>query len=124
MKIEISESVPVLIEQLYTNSKKDKKTEINTIKDKLEISNTSKAFAKLESFLNLNKKDRLDISDLSKEERDEFLKMLSMLLERGIVGYEILEVDGKPEKHFIVTQIGDERLRDAKPYNKPYKNYQ
>ena len=88
------------------------------ISDKIEISNTSKAFDKLNDFLNLGKPGRMDISDLSSEERKEFLKMLSELLKSGIIGYEIKEVDGKPEKHFIVNQIGDKRLYGAKLYTK------
>ena len=48
---------------------------------------------------------------------EEFLQMLSTLLKKGVVGYEILEIDDKPEKHFIVTQIGDERTYGAEIYN-------
>ena len=87
-------------------------------RDKIEISNTSKAFDKLNDFMNLGKPDRMDISDLSPEEMEEFLKMLADLLKSGFVGYEIREVDGKPEKHFIVNQIGDERLYGTKLYKK------
>ena len=47
--------------------------------------------------------------------------MLSILLKKGIVGYEVLEVDGKPEKHFIVNQIGNQRIYGAELYkNKSY----
>jgi hypothetical protein len=90
--------------------------------DKIEISNTAKAFAKLDNFLNLGKKDRLDTSDLNEEEKKEFLKMLAKLLQEGIVGYEILEVNGKPEKHYIVNQIGDERIKGAKLFNRYNKD--
>lgn len=90
--------------------------------DKIEISNTAKAFAKLDNFLNLGKKDRLDTSDLNEEEKKEFLKMLAKLLQEGIVGYEILEVNGRPEKHYIVNQIGDERIKGAKLFNRYNKD--
>ncbi len=86
--------------------------------DKLEISASGKAFKKIDDFLNLGKPDRLDTSDLNPAEKEEFLKMLSTLLKKGIVGYEVLEVNGKPEKHFIVNQIGDERIKGAKLYKK------
>jgi len=86
--------------------------------DSIEISNTSKAFAKIDSFLNLGKSDRLDTDDLNEEEKKEFLKMLADLIKEGIVGYEVLEVNGKPERHYIVNQIGDERIYDAKLYKK------
>lgn len=88
--------------------------------DTIEISNTSKVFKKLDDFLNLGKPDRLDLSDLNPEEKEEFLKMLSKLLKAGIVGYEMLEVNGKPEKHYIVNQIGDERIYGAKLYKEKY----
>lgn len=91
--------------------------------DSIEISNTSKAFDKVNDFLNLGKSDRMDISDLSPEEREEFLKMLSDLLKSGVVGYEVREVDGKPEKHFIVNQIGNKRLFGSKLYKKKDNYY-
>ncbi len=88
--------------------------------DSIEISNTSKVFSKIDNFLNLGKPDRLDVGDLNEEEKKEFLKILSELLKRGIVGYEILEVNGKPEKHYIVNQLGNERIYGAKLYKKKY----
>ena len=57
-------------------------------------------------------------ADLNDAEKEEFLKMLANLLKHGIIGYEILEVNGQPEKHFIVNQIGDERIYGAKLYKK------
>jgi hypothetical protein len=109
MPIIVAETPPV---KFISDSKNEKPI------DKIEISNKAKAFAKLDSFLNLGKKDRLDTSDLNEEEKKEFLKMLAKLLQEGIVGYEILEINGKPEKHYIVNQIGDERIKGAKLYKK------
>lgn len=106
-------SYSVILQKEFGEISKAKK---NTSKkgDSLEISPSMNAFKKLDDFLNLGKSDRLDTSDLSPEEKKEFLKMLSKLLKLGIVGYEELEVDGKKEKHYIVNQIGDQRLKDAK----------
>ncbi|MEG8946172.1 hypothetical protein [Rosettibacter firmus] len=87
-------------------------------KDTAEISNTAKVFDKLDKFLNLGKSNRLDIDDLNDKEKEEFMKMLAELLKRGIVGYEILEVNGRPEKHYIVNQIGNERIYGAKLYKR------
>lgn len=102
-----------------TGLKTDKKSKytLTTGTDSVEISDTAKAFDKVNDFLNLGRPDRLDTGDMTHGEKTEFLKMLSILLEKGIVGYEILEVDGKSEKHFIAAQIGDERLRNAKLYD-------
>jgi hypothetical protein len=93
-------------------------------KDSIEISDTAKVYDRIDKFLNLGRPDRLDVSDLNDSEKKEFLKMLSDLIKRGVVGYEVLEVNGRPEKHFIVNQIGDERLYGAKLYNRKgyYKN--
>lgn len=100
------------------NGRNQKNISPKTKKDSIEISNTSKAFAKLENFLNLGKPNRLDVSDLNETEKNEFLKMLSVLLKKGIIGYEILEVNGKPEKHYIVNKIGNQRIYGAKLYKK------
>lgn len=100
-----------------TNTEKENSTPGDT-KDSIEFSNTSKVFARIDKFLNLGRPDRLEINDLNKEEQQEFLKVLADLLKRGIVGYEILEVNGQPEKHYVVNQIGDERLSCAKLYKR------
>ncbi|MFA7227574.1 MAG: hypothetical protein WC061_00950 [Melioribacteraceae bacterium] len=102
-----------------------KKAKLGTpAKDSSNISNTAKVYDRLDKFLNLGRPDRMDVSDLSEAEKKEFIKMLADLLKRGIVGYEILEVNGRPEKHFIVNQIGNERIYGAKLYKKSgyYKN--
>ncbi len=90
-------------------------------KDTIEISDTSRAFSKLNDFMNLGKSFSLsDINDMSPGEKEEFLKMLSTLLKEGVVGYEELEVNGQKEKHFIVNQIGDQRIYGAERYEDPF----
>ncbi|KAF0151857.1 MAG: hypothetical protein FD143_1571 [Ignavibacteria bacterium] len=86
--------------------------------DSLEISNTARVYDKIDKFMNLGERDRLDISDLNDEEKKEFLKILSALIKRGVVGYEVLEVNGKPEKQFVENQIGSDRLKGAKLYSR------
>ena len=96
-----------------------KKTNTDSLpKDSVEISNTAKVYDRIDKFLNLGRPDRLDVTDLNDAEKEEFLRMLVNLLKHGIIGYEILEVNGQPEKHFIVNQIGDERIYGAKLYKK------
>jgi hypothetical protein len=114
--VDNSKSLQNIFDEDFKNVKK---TNTNSqSKDSIEISNTAKVYDRIDKFLNLGRPDRLDVSDLNDAEKKEFLKMLSDLLKRGIVGYEILEVNGKPEKHFIVNQIGDERIYGAKLYKK------
>ena len=107
-----------ILQAFYSSFKMNEQETKDNPVDKIEFSNTSKAFAKLDNFLNLGKRDRLDVSDLNDSEKKEFLKMLATLLQKGIVGYEVLEVNGKPEKHYIVNQIGDQRIYGAKLYKK------
>jgi len=89
-----------------------------TKSDSIEISNTAKVYDKVDKFLNLGDSDRLDVGELNEAERKEFLKMLTALIKKGLVGYEVLDVNGKPEKHFVDNQIGDKRLKGAKLYKK------
>lgn len=106
------------------NAEENQKTKFTLdFGDSAEISNTAKSFRKIDSFLNLGKPRSFSLEELSPEEKEEFLSMLSSLLKKGIIGYEELEVDGKREKHFIVTQIGNERLKGARLYNDKLKNY-
>lgn len=88
------------------------------VTDVLQISNTAKAFAKVDKALNLTNPGPLDLKDLSDNERKEFLKMLSSVLKSGITGYETLEVNGVAEKHFAETEIADKRLNGAKPHKR------
>ena len=108
------------LQDLFTgDSRKVKVPDKNPqAKDSIEISNTSKVYNRIDKFLNLGRPDRLDVGDLNQAEREEFLKILMNLIRKGIVGFEVLEVNGKPEKHYIVNQIGNERIYGAKLYKK------
>ncbi len=57
-----------------------------TKNDSVEISNTAKVYDKVDKFLNLGDSDRLDIGELNEAEKEEFLKILSALIKKGIVG--------------------------------------
>jgi len=88
---------------------------------KNNVSLTSNVFKKVESFMNAGSSKDILLNDLSPDEKEQFLKILSALLKEGIIGYEILEVNGKPEKYFLVNQLGNSRLYGAKryPHGKP-----
>jgi hypothetical protein len=55
---------------------------------------------------------------LSGFERDTFVSMAAELAQRGVIGFEILEVDGRPYKSFAVNQIGDSRTSHAPLYDR------
>ena len=107
-------------ENIFNTDFKQVKDVTNSIspKDTVEISDSGKVLSNIDQFFNLNDPDRLDLSDMNESEKKEFYNTLGNLLKKGFMGYETLKVKGKVEKHFIETEIGDERLKGAKPYNK------
>jgi hypothetical protein len=109
----------VVLEQLPEFSKSEDKSEDLFGPSVQNDANPMSVVNAVEDFLNLGNADRLgSYSKLSDSEKEKFAKMLGKLLQSGIIGYEILEVNGQKEKHFLSTQIGDERLYNAKRYNK------
>lgn len=87
-------------------------------KDSAEISNTAKVLNNIDKFFNLGRDDRTELSDMNTAEQQEFIKMTADLIKHGIMGYEVLDVKHKPEKHDIVLEIGDQRIKGAKLYKK------
>ena len=93
-------------------------TNSSSLKDTFEISDSGKVFSNIDKKFNLGDPDRLDLSKMNESDKEAFLKTLGDLLKKGFIGYETLKVKGKVEKHFIETEIGDERLKGAKVYIK------
>ncbi len=87
-------------------------------KDTAEISNTAKVMNNIDKFFNLGSSDRTELSDMNGAEQQEFIKMTADLIKHGVMGYEVLDVNHKPEKHDIVLEIGDQRIKGAKLYKK------
>ncbi|MFN3195449.1 MAG: hypothetical protein ACE364_05830 [Chlorobiota bacterium] len=73
----------------------------------------SKVFNRIDNFLDFGSSKNLDFSHFSDEEMESFLKVMSTLMKEGIVGYEYYEVNGRIEKHFMTTSIGNRRLYGA-----------
>lgn len=96
----------------------------NNSTDLSNISNTAKIFDSVNKLMDLGDSNRFseaDIDKLNPSEKAEFLKMLGESLKNGSMSYEVVEVNGKPEKHFIVNEIGDERLYGSKLSRKYYQ---
>jgi len=87
-----------------------------SFKDTASISNTSKVFSQVDRVFNLGNPGRADTGNMTPDDRKEFIKIVANLLHKGVVGYEILNVNGRPEKHFIENEIGDTRIKGAKLY--------
>jgi len=120
---ELSNIFKTFIDKTNLFFKKTTKSVLQT--DKIEISNTAKAFDTVNKILDLGSSNRFSEAELDKlnpKEKEEFLKMLSVLLKKGIVGYEVLEINGKPVKYYIVNEIGDRRTYGAKLSKKYYNN--
>lgn len=73
----------------------------------------AKVFNRVDNFLDFGTTKNFDFSNFNKEEMKSFLKVMSTLMKKGIVGYEYYEVNGKIEKHFMTTSIGNRRLYNA-----------
>ena len=79
----------------------------------LSKSSFSKVFNRVDNFLDFGTTKNFDFSNFDKEEMKSFLKVMSTLMKKGIVGYEYYEVNGKIEKHFMTTSLGNRRLYNA-----------
>ncbi len=78
-----------------------------------------RAFGAISEALDLSSGGRDPVENataLSGEERAIFLKMLARLLQRGVVGTEILHVNGRPRETFVSTRMADPELAHARPY--------
>lgn len=90
--------------------------------DAVELSVSPEVFSAVDSYLNLNKEGRFDsFHKLSPQDKEQFVKIVAALAQAGYVGYEELIVNKKVEKHDATTQIGDDRLHNAKVYHPPKK---
>lgn len=82
-----------------------------------EIGSTD-VFGAVDNFFNLGKSGRLNsYFNLSGRDKEDFLKIVSSLLQQGYVGYEMLEIEGQVEKHSVESQMGDTRASQAKIYD-------
>ena len=55
---------------------------------------------------------------LSPEDKEQFVKMVAELSKSGYLGYQEFIVNHKVERHEVVSQIGDERLRNAHVFDR------
>ncbi len=82
----------------------------------------SDPYTAVEQALDLSKRGRNligTLGHLTDDDLHEFLSILARVLQRGIVGFEELDVDGRPYKSFITTRAADPRLRGADFYRRP-----
>jgi len=85
----------------------------------VELSALHDVFSAVDNFYNLGRSGRFDaFHKLSPEDKEQFVKIVAELAKTGYVGYEELIVNNKVERHEIVSQIGDNRLRNARVYDR------
>lgn len=86
--------------------------------DFVNISTSQDVFSAVDDFFNLGSSNRFDgFHNLSREDKESFVKIVAELAKAGYMGYEELKVNNKLERHEIAHQIGDQRLRGAKVYD-------
>lgn len=102
------------IYSVNSNAKKAKEIASQSLKGESSVS-YSKIMNKVDNFLNLGAEKNLSLDGMNDDEKKKFLLILSKLMKEGIIGYQYYEVDGKIEKHFITTSIGDKRLYNSIP---------
>ncbi|MEI6205265.1 MAG: hypothetical protein WCP20_00650 [Desulfuromonadales bacterium] len=84
----------------------------------VELSASHDVFSAVDDFFNLGRSGRFDaFHKLTPADKEQFVKIVAELAKSGYVGYEELIVHKKVERHEILTQIGDDRLRNAKVYD-------
>ena len=84
----------------------------------VELSASHDVFSAVDNYFNLGRSGRFDtFHKLSPEDKEQFVKIVAELAKAGYIGYEELIVNKKLERHEILSQIGDRRLRDARVYD-------
>lgn len=85
----------------------------------VDLSASHDVFTAVDDFFNLGRSGRFDaFHKLSREEKEQFVNIVAELAKAGYIGYEELIVNKKVERHEMTTQIGDDRLRAAKVYDR------
>lgn len=86
--------------------------------DLVNISGSKDVFTAVDNFFNMGKSDRFeDFHNLSREDKETFVKIVAELAKAGYMGYEELIVNNKVERHEIAHQMGDDRIRGARVYD-------
>lgn len=87
--------------------------------------NDKKISSKIDDIFDFGASDKLNFNNLTEQELEQYLNIISKLLKKGIIGWKYYEVNGQIEKHFVETSIADQRLANAIPvkWNKVDKYY-
>jgi hypothetical protein len=84
----------------------------------VDLSASPDVFSAVDNFFNLGKSNRFDdFHKLSPEDKEQFVMIVAELAKSHYVGYEEYVVNNKVERHGVETQIGDERLYNARVYD-------
>lgn len=78
-------------------------------------------FKAVDDFFDMSRPARFSgVRHLGTAGREQFYRMVGTLLMHGYVGYETLVVNKKVERHDLTLQVGDRRLKGARPYRGPW----
>lgn len=79
-------------------------------------------FRAVEDVFNLGAETRnldLSITNLNEPEVAEYLRLTAELLQAGVVGFEDVDVNGRPTRSFVPFEIAEGYTADARPYRGP-----
>lgn len=108
------------VDSVVSLSKRAQQTDGATSQDadSVEISASKDVYTAVDSFFNLGKSARFeDFHNLSREDKEIFVKIVAELAKSGYMGYEELVVNNKVERHEALDKVVDQRLRGAKVYD-------
>ena len=88
----------------------------------VELSASHDVFSAVDDYFNLGRSGRFDsFHTLSREDKEQFVKIVAELARSGYMGYEELVVNHRIERHDVLTQTADERLKKARVYDSAKK---
>lgn len=114
----------ILFDRLAQNESEGRQNLLLSLREMSQLSRPTQRyfFDQLDDFLNLSNRDLKGLfsvrNGLSEKEHQDFLRVISNLLKRGVVGTEEVRFRGQKQTTFVETRLGDSRLRRAEPYRR------
>jgi hypothetical protein len=92
--------------------------------DSVDISASSDVFGAVDSFFDLGKSNRFeDFHKLSPADQEKFIQIVATLSKSGYAGYQELKVGGQIERHDVLDEVVDERVRGARVYDETTRTF-
>lgn len=86
----------------------------NSQESNIDNINFSKIWSAIDSYFDLGDPNKLLWMQLSPAAQSQYWKIITKLIQKGVVGYRYYEVNGQKEKHFIECEMAVSRFANAK----------